>query len=142
MNSSDNEKLLTSTNLLVECSQYQVKYQDNVDYLHKGKNRHSKKSKIQEELKKSHREQLILLRENKQTIIDFLLDNKDSIRIEDLRIYEPIYKCYRQKGYCYICKSTTNIICISCNNYKKEVWLCTNHWKQHVIENHIRQLIR
>jgi hypothetical protein len=83
-----------------------------------------------------------LLKENKQIIIDFLLDNKDSIRIEDLKIYEPVYKCYREKGNCHICKSTTNIICKNCNSYNynnknEEVWLCTNHWKQHAIENHI-----
>ena len=46
--------------------------------------------KIKEELEKVIREQQILLKENKQNIIDFILDNKDSIRVEDLKIYEPI----------------------------------------------------
>jgi hypothetical protein len=96
------------------------------------------KLKIIEELKKSDREQQILLKENKQNSIDLLLDNKDSIRVEDLKAYEPIYKCYREKGNCCICNSLTNIICVSCNNYDREIWLCTNHWKQHAIENHIQ----
>jgi hypothetical protein len=138
-----------------QIQQQQEQKQD--DYSHKGKNRHSKntneqsiglekelnnknlqpdlKSKIKEELKKSYKEQLILLKQNKQIIIDFLLGNKDSIRIEDMKIYEPIYKCYRQKGNCHICNSPSNIICISCN---KDVWLCINHWQNHRIEKHER----
>ena len=94
--------------------------------------------KEQEELEKSHREQLILLKNNKEAIIDFLIGNKDSIRVEDLKIYEPIYKCYREKGHCHICKSTTNIICISCNDHS---WLCTNHWQEHETEKHTPLLI-
>jgi hypothetical protein len=128
-NNSDNEKLLTSTNLLVGSTQYQ----HNIDYSHKGENCHSKKSKIQEEFQKSKREQLILLKENKQNIIDFLLGNKESIRIEDLRIYEPIYKCYRRRGNCQICNILSNILCKNCN---QNSWLCINHWQQHAIENH------
>jgi hypothetical protein len=69
-------------------------------------------------------------------IIDFLLYNKESIRLEDLKIYGPVYKCYRQKGHCHICNSLTNIICINCNNSIKEVWLCTIHWKQHAREKY------
>ena len=94
---------------------------------------------MKEELKKHKEEQLILLKENKQNIIDFIIDNKDSIRIEDLKIYEPIYKCYREKGNCQICNSLSNIICKNCNNYNKENWLCINHWQQHAIENHDQQ---
>ena len=99
------------------------------------------KAKIKEKLEKSDREQKILLKENKQNIIDFLLNNKDSIRIEDLKIYEPVYKCYREKGKCHLCNSLSNIICTNCNdkyhyNNIKETWLCTNHWKQHATENH------
>ena len=109
-NSNNREKLLTNNNLTVRSSQIQMNYQDNVDYLHKGENRHSKniveddkldiehlkpdlKEKIKEELEKSNREQKILLKENKQSIIDFIIDNRDCIRIEDLKIYEPVYKC-------------------------------------------------
>ena len=75
---------------------------------------------MKEELRKHKEEQLILLKENKQNIIDFIIDNKDSIRIEDLKIYEPIYKCYREKGNCHICNILSNIICKNCNNYNKE----------------------
>ena len=88
---------------------------------------------LKEQLKIQEEEQQILLKNNKQNIIDLLLDNKDSIRIEDLKIYEPIYKCYRDKGNCQICNSLSNILCINCN---ENIWLCTNHWKQHKIENH------
>ena len=77
--------------------------------------------------------QQILLKHNKQNIIDFLLRNKDSIRIEDLKIYEPIYKCYKQKGNCHICNTLCNIICVNCN---KIYWLCPNHWQEHTIEKH------
>ena len=157
-NNSNNKKTLTANIIesLVEVTeekkqqQLQHHVQDEQEYSHKGENPHSKntdeqfnelnnehvkpdlKAEIKEELEKSHREQLILLKENKQIIIDFLLSNKDSVKIEDLNIYEPIYKCYREKGNCYICNSLSNIICINCNNhnhnYNKEVWLCTNHW--------------
>ena len=134
--------------------QIQIQNKQQQDHSHKGKNCHSKyteekdekldleylkpnlKTKIKEELEKSHREQLILLKENKQNVIDFLLDNKDSIKIEDLKIYEPIYKCYREKGNCIICSSLCNIICKNCCNGHKEIWLCTNHWQQHKIEKH------
>jgi hypothetical protein len=64
----------------------------------------------------SHREQKLLLKQNQQNIIDFLLNNKDSIRIEDLKICEPIYKCYREKGNCHICNRLFNIICIGYNH--------------------------
>ena len=95
--------------------------------------------KTKEEIRKHKDEQLILVKENKQMISDFLLDDRDSIRIEDLKIYEPIYKCYREKGNCHICNNLSNIICKNCNhnqrNYK-EVWLCTNHWQEHLVKNH------
>jgi hypothetical protein len=52
---------------------------------------------MKEEIGKHKEEQLILLKEYKQNIIDFLSGNKDSIRVEDLKIYEPIYKCYQKK---------------------------------------------
>jgi hypothetical protein len=89
-----------------------------------------------EKQKLSYKEQQTILKQNKQTIIDFLLENKDSIIIEDLKIYEPIYKCYRMKGNCHICNSLSNIICTNCCNSHKEIWLCTNHWQQHEIGNH------
>jgi hypothetical protein len=99
-----------------------------------------------EEFKKHKEEQLILLKKNKQNIVDFIIDNKDSIRIEDLKIYESIYKCYREKGNCHVCNRLTNIICKNYHNNSyhnnNEVWLCIYHWKQYKIENHILQLIR
>jgi hypothetical protein len=159
---SNNEKASTTTTETLDATeknqqlQKQVRIrQDKQNDSHKGENRHSKKtegekvnnenlkpalkSKIKEEVEKSDKEQQILLKENKRTIIDFLLENKDSIRVEDLKIYEPLYKCYRQKGNCHICNSISNIICINCNNshnHYKKVWLCTNHWEPHVIDNH------
>ena len=99
-------------------------------------------AKIKEEFEKSNREQKILLKENKQNIIDFILDNKESIKIEDLKIYEPVYKCYREKGHCFYCNTITNIICKNYYNNNshnnKEVWLCTNHWQEHALEYHNR----
>ena len=152
VNSNNGEKLLTNNIISIGSSQSQLKYQDNVDYLHKGENRHSKntgegelsneklisnlKIQIKDELEKQEKEQQILLKQNKQNIINFLLDNKDSIRIEDMKIYEPVYKCYREKGNCYICNSLSNTICKNCSNYKNEIWLCTSHWEQHAIDSH------
>jgi hypothetical protein len=129
---------------------------NNANVSHKGENRHSKKiedkqeldkeniksdpeSKIKEEFEKSFREQMILLKDNKQNIINFLVGNKESIKIEDLKAYEPIYKCYREKDCCFYCNDSTNIICISCSKHRnKEVWVCTNHWKQHARVNHVQ----
>ena len=150
---SNKEKLLTNNILSVGSNHFHMKHQDNIDNdSHKGENGHSKntedegldieylkpdiKSKIIEELEKSDKEQLILLKENKQTILDFLLDNKDSIKIEDLKIYEPVYRCYREKGKCHICNSLSNIVCNNCSSHNKENWLCTNHWQKHAIEKH------
>jgi len=65
---------------------------NNANVLHKGENRHSKNSEERD------REQQILLKDNKETIIDFIIDNKESIKVKDLKIYEPMYKCYRENG--------------------------------------------
>jgi hypothetical protein len=94
---------------------------------------------IKEELEQHKKEQLILLKEYKQNIIDFLLYNKDSLRIEDLKIYESINKCYREKGHCFYCNTTTNIIYKNCHktnshHNNKESWLCTNHWQDHSLQ--------
>jgi hypothetical protein len=101
------------------------------------------KSKIQEELEKSNREQQILLKDNNQTIINFLVDNKESIRVEDLKIYEPVYKCYREKGNCQVCNRLSNISCKNYNSHhnNKEVGLCTNHWKQHLLDKYKQKTI-
>ena len=118
---SNNKKVVSSIsrNSLEEIGkkqQKQAQVQDEQDFSHKGKNRHSKNTK--EELRKHKEEQLILLKENKQNIIDFIIDNIDSIRLEDLKVYEPIYKCYRKKGHCHVCNTISNIIWDNCSNYK------------------------
>ena len=130
MHNEEDEKLANSNEkkiMIVDASNY-----NNDHDSHKGENCHSKNT-IEEELEKSDREQLILLKEYKQNIIDFLSGNKDSIRIEDLKIYEPIYECYRKRGNCHICNILSNILCKNCN---ENSWLCINHWQQHAIENH------
>jgi hypothetical protein len=156
---SNNEKASTTTTETLDATgeknqqlQQQVQIrQDKQNDSHKAENRHSKKTegeevdnenlkinlktKIKDELEKSDKEQQILLKQNKQKIIDFLLDNTDSIRIEDLKIYEPIYKCYRQKGNCQMCNNLSNIVCVNCND-SNELWLCTNHWQNHAIYKH------
>ena len=124
---SNQEKMMN-----VDTRSYNNNYVDS----HKGENGHSKKIEEQEELKKHEEEQLILLKENKQNIIDLLSANKDSIRVEDLKINEPFYKCYCEKGNCIICNSLSNIICKNCDDNHKEIWLCINHWQQHTIDQH------
>ena len=90
-----------------------------------------------DQLYKEQQQQILLSKENsRQTIIDFIIDNKDSIRVEDLKISEPFYKCYREKEKCIICNSLSNIICTNCCNSHAEIWLCTIHWQQHKIEKH------
>lgn len=86
------------------------------------------KAQIKYKLEKQEKEQQILFKQNKQNVIDFLIDNKDSIRIEDLKIYEPVYKSHREKGKCHICNSLSNILCKNCN---ENIWLCIDHWRQH-----------
>ncbi len=122
----DNKKVISST------SKKPKQVQKKRDHSHKVENGDSKK------IEELDREQQILLKDNKEAIIDFLLGIKDSIRIEDLKIYELIYKCYRQKDHCYICNTLTNIICKKChnNNYhiNKEFCLCTYHWQEQIID--------
>jgi hypothetical protein len=75
-----------------------MKYQDESDYLHKGKNCHSKytqdkgldieylkpdlKSKIKEGLEKSYREQLIILKEYKQVLLTFFQQIKIHLELK------------------------------------------------------------
>jgi hypothetical protein len=122
---SNNKKVTLSIATTESLVIKQTKEQNNS---HKGENPHSKK------IEELDIEQQILLKDYKGNIIDFIIDNKKSIRVEDLKIYEPIYKCYREKENCDICNNISNIIYINrCNsqNYSNEVWLCTNHWQQH-----------
>ncbi|HSF50110.1 MAG TPA: hypothetical protein VLA74_05045, partial [Nitrososphaeraceae archaeon] len=98
------------------------------------------KAKMKEEIRKHKEEQLILLKEYKQNIIDFIIDNIDSIRVEDLKIYEPIYKCYQEIGHCLYCNTISNIICKNCFNnshhINNKISLCIKHWQEHAIEKH------
>lgn len=140
IDNSNNKKITSSTTNTTESlesaerkpQKLQIPVQElrKDDCSHKGEKRHSKK------IEELDREQQILLKDNKEVITDFLLDNIDSIRLEDLKIYETIYKCYREKGNCHICNSLTNIICRNCSNDPKGIWLCINHWKQHTINHH------
>ena len=104
--------------------QQPVKDGQQQDHSHKGENCHSKDTEkeldnehlkselkvMKEELKKHKEEQKTLLKENKQTLIDFIIDKKELIRVEDLKIYEPVYKCYREKGNCHICNSLSKLL--------------------------------
>ena len=60
-----------------------------------------------------------------------IIENIDSIRVEDLKIYEPVYKCFREKGHYHICNISSNIIC---KNYNENIWICVDHWQQHLRE--------
>jgi hypothetical protein len=78
-------------------------------------------------------QQIILNEEKRHNIVSFILDNKDAIKIDDLKVNEPIYKCYRERGNCHICNSLSNILCKNCN---ENVWVCLNHMQNHAIEKH------
>jgi hypothetical protein len=72
------------------------------------------------------------------------LFNKESIRVEDLKIYEPVYKCYRENRNCHIYKALTNIICTNCDNShnnNKEVWICKKFGYVQVINKIIQKKI-
>ena len=78
-----------------------------------------------EDLKQFH-----LLQQNKEKIIDFIIGNKNKIRINDLRVYDIIYHSIIEKGNCTVCNKPSNILCINCTN---ETWICTDHYKIHQI---------
>ena len=90
--------------------------------------------KIKEELETREKKTTNTAKKKQTKYYRFIIENKDSIRVEDLKINEPVYRCYREKGNCHICNKISNIICINCNNQIYGVWLCTNHWQQHTIE--------
>jgi hypothetical protein len=68
----------------------------------------------------------------KESIVKWFMSIKDKIKKEDLTIHEPTYAPKMQKGLCIMCQGFDNIHCISCS----DVWLCSNHWKQHQVEKH------
>jgi hypothetical protein len=73
-------------------------------------------------------------RQYKDVCVDFFINIKDKVRIEDLIVYEPIWTLKREKGKCSICQDFANVHCINCSN--NNVWLCVVHWKQHNMDKH------
>jgi hypothetical protein len=66
----------------------------------------------------------------KESIVKLFMSVKDKIKKEDLRIV-PIDPS-NMKAFCVTCQGFANIHCINCG----DVWLCSNHWKQHQVERH------
>jgi hypothetical protein len=66
----------------------------------------------------------------KEFIIYMLMSIKDKIKKEDLRIVPSFTS--NMKTTCMTCQGFANIHCINCS----DVWLCSNHWKQHQVERH------
>jgi hypothetical protein len=71
---------------------------------------------------------------HKDALVDFFMNMKNKVRIEDLTFHEPIFALNIQKSKCSICQQFANIHCINCSNYN--IWLCVDHWKQHKSEAH------
>ena len=67
-------------------------------------------------------------------MVNLFMNLKDKIKIEDLTLYEPIFKLNIQKSKCFICQEFANIHCINCNH--NNAWLCVDHWKQHNLDKH------
>jgi hypothetical protein len=63
------------------------------------------------------------------------LREKDKIKMEDLTLYEPIFRSTIQKSKYTICQEFANIHCINCSN-NDNVWLCVDHWKQHKMDRY------
>jgi hypothetical protein len=66
-------------------------------------------------------------------IVSLFMNIKDSISIEDLRVYEPIWTLKREKSKCSICNEFPNIHCVNCKN---NIWLCVDHWVYHKADHH------
>jgi hypothetical protein len=71
-------------------------------------------------------------RKFKDSLVEFFMTIKDSVRIEDLDVRPPVFKSDCLKGKCSICSEFANIRCTNCIN----VWLCTDHLEQHKIHHH------
>jgi len=71
-------------------------------------------------------------RKFKDSLVEFFMTIKDSVRIEDLNVRPPVFKSNCLKGKCCICSEFANIRCTNCIN----VWLCTDHIEQHKIHHH------
>jgi hypothetical protein len=70
----------------------------------------------------------------KDQIVEFFMNIKDKIKIEDLTLYEPIFTSNIQKSKCFVCQEFANIHCTNCSN--NNVWLCVDHWKWHKVDCH------
>jgi hypothetical protein len=70
----------------------------------------------------------------KELIVEKFMSIKDKIKEEDLRkdLYVVPTFAPDMKTFCMSCQGFANIHCINCSN----VWLCSNHWKQHQVERH------
>jgi hypothetical protein len=70
----------------------------------------------------------------KELIVENFMKTKDKIKEEDLRkdLYIVPTFASNMKTSCMTCQGFANIHCINCSN----VWLCSNHWKQHQVERH------
>jgi hypothetical protein len=66
----------------------------------------------------------------KESLVKFFMRMKDKIKKEDLRIVPSFTS--NMKTTCMTCQGFANIHCINCS----DVWLCSNHWKQHQVERH------
>lgn len=69
---------------------------------------------------------------HKDLILNFFMNIKDKVRIEDLFItpnYGMVNNNNRQRQYakCSLCQEFANIYCVNCNN----AWLCSDHWRHH-----------
>jgi hypothetical protein len=69
----------------------------------------------------------------KNQLIEFFMNMKDKVRIEDLIIYEPIWTLKREKGKCSTCNEFANIHCVNCYD---NIWLCVDHWTHHKVDYH------
>jgi hypothetical protein len=70
----------------------------------------------------------------KELIVKRFMSIKDKIKEEDLRkdLYIVPSFTSNMKTTCMICQGFANIHCINCS----DIWLCSNHWKQHQVERH------
>jgi hypothetical protein len=71
----------------------------------------------------------------KDELVEFFMSIKHTVRIEDLQMAEPIWTSDREKAKCSVCHNAfANIHCINCSS--GNVWLCTDHWREHKVNKH------
>ena len=73
----------------------------------------------------------------KDHLLNFFMSIKDKVRIEDLFIAPNSYNSnnyLQQYAKCSLCRGFANIYCVNCYN----IWLCTDHWRQHKIDYHVQ----